>query len=164
MFMYVLLFIYYQWSSYYFNKMFNLILINYVMCFCHFNQFFIFLFSFIFYSRFSHFCTFAWLFYFSQLPHLWGPSGVRSCSTSFFFLYIYWDLFLRNFYVSFHCYADNTQIYLSLQRNNKNALTPLLECLNYIKGWMSLNFLKLNENKMEIITFGLTDTFITGFV
>ncbi len=50
--------------------------------------------------------------------------------------------------VSFHCYADDTQIYLPLQQNNKNVLTPILECLNDIKGWMSLIFLtKWKQNR-----------------
>ena len=39
--------------------------------------------------------------------------------------------------VSHHCYADN-----------------LLSCLKDVKSWMPQNFLKLNENKTEIISFG----------
>ncbi len=56
--------------------------------------------------------------------------------------------------VSFHCYADDTQIYMPLQKNDKNALTPLLNCLRDVKSWMALNFLKYNDSKTEIILFG----------
>ncbi len=54
--------------------------------------------------------------------------------------------------VSFHCYADDTQIYLPLESNNK-GLDALLACLADVKAWMSLNFLHLNEGKTEIIVF-----------
>lgn len=33
--------------------------------------------------------------------------------------------------------ADDKQIYLPLQQNNKSALTPLLACQYDIKSWMS---------------------------
>ncbi len=56
--------------------------------------------------------------------------------------------------VSFHCYADDTQIYMPLQKNDKNALTSLLNCLRDVKSWMALNFLKFNDSKTEIILFG----------
>ncbi len=59
--------------------------------------------------------------------------------------------------VSFHCYADDTQIYMPFQKNDKNVLTPLLNCLRDIKSWMASNFLKFNDNKTEIIFFGQTE-------
>ncbi len=59
--------------------------------------------------------------------------------------------------VSFHCYADDTQIYMPFQKNDKNVLTPLLNCLRDVKSWMASNFLKFNDNKTEIIFFGQTE-------
>ncbi len=56
--------------------------------------------------------------------------------------------------VSFHCYADDTQIYLPLKRSDSNTFDTLLDCMKDIKTWMSSNFLNLNEKKTEIILFG----------
>ena len=64
---------------------------------------------------------------------------------------------LRKHNVSFHCYADDVQIYLPLKLNCKDSLTPLLACLNDIKTWMSINFLNLNDSKTEVIVFGHPD-------
>uniref|UniRef100_A0A8C1LY92 Reverse transcriptase domain-containing protein n=1 Tax=Cyprinus carpio TaxID=7962 RepID=A0A8C1LY92_CYPCA len=55
--------------------------------------------------------------------------------------------------ISFHCYADDSQLYLPLKRNNANSIAPLLRCLEDIKAWMASNFLKFNEDKTEIILF-----------
>lgn len=47
--------------------------------------------------------------------------------------------------VSFHLYADDTQIYIPLKRGNKNAFKPILDCLEELKLWLATNFLSLNE-------------------
>lgn len=60
---------------------------------------------------------------------------------------------LRKFGITFHCYADDTQIYLPLKRNGTCSLEPPLQCLEEIKAWMTQNFLKFNENKKEVILF-----------
>ncbi len=49
--------------------------------------------------------------------------------------------------VSFQLYADDTQ----LQR----FLGPLLNCINELQIWLKQNLLVWNENKTEIILFGL---------
>ena len=56
--------------------------------------------------------------------------------------------------ISYHLYADDTQLYFPLKQINNNSLQPLLDCLSDIKSWMSNNFLMLNENKTEAILFG----------
>ncbi len=40
---------------------------------------------------------------------------------------------LRKHGVSFHFYADDTQIYLPIKRNNSTAITSLLQCLEEVK-------------------------------
>ncbi len=75
--------------------------------------------------------------------------------------------------MSFHCYTDDTQIYLPVREYNSNSLDALLACLHDVKDWMAANFLKLNENKTDVIVFGprkhdvlqcLNATSLTGFV
>lgn len=61
---------------------------------------------------------------------------------------------IRKHNVSFHCYSDDTQIYVPLKRSGKNSLEPLLACLNDIQTWI---FLKLSENKTKMIFFDPPD-------
>ena len=56
--------------------------------------------------------------------------------------------------ISFHCFADDIQIYLPLNQKTKTSLIPLLDCINEVKSWMDSNFLKLNNDKTEVIIFG----------
>lgn len=60
----------------------------------------------------------------------------------------------RKHSVSFHFYADDCQIYVPLAHNAVHLVQPLIDCLNDVKAWLSLNFLSLNENKTEVMLFG----------
>ena len=57
--------------------------------------------------------------------------------------------------MQFHFYADNTQLYISFSTNNDVKLTNTVgkieECLSDLDKWMSLNKLKLNKDKKEIL-------------
>uniref|UniRef100_A0A3Q2VZM5 Reverse transcriptase domain-containing protein n=1 Tax=Haplochromis burtoni TaxID=8153 RepID=A0A3Q2VZM5_HAPBU len=55
--------------------------------------------------------------------------------------------------VSFHCYADDIQIYLHLTGDALSSPHPLFDCLSDVKDWLSRNFLTLNGKKTEIIVF-----------
>ena len=55
--------------------------------------------------------------------------------------------------ISFHCYADDVQIYLPIKPETTNSFQPLLNCLQDVKTWMHDNFLALNQNKTEVILF-----------
>ena len=55
--------------------------------------------------------------------------------------------------ISYHCYADDTQIYFPL-KSGHDSLQSLFDCLDDIKFWVGNSFLKLNETKIEVIVFG----------
>ena len=59
--------------------------------------------------------------------------------------------------ITFHCFADDVQVYLPVKATSKESFHTVFNCMADIKTWMDLNFLKLNENKTEIILFGHPD-------
>lgn len=86
-------------------------------------------------------------------PLLYGvPQGsVLSCVL--FFLYMLPLNHLTKYGVSYHCYADDVQLYLPLKFGKLDSLQPLFDCLNDFKKWMATNFLHLNESKTERLLF-----------
>lgn len=60
--------------------------------------------------------------------------------------------------ISCHSYADDTHFYLSLKPGANSTLQKVSECLSDIHCWMSLNLLKLNHDKTDIIIFGKQDS------
>uniref|UniRef100_A0AAZ1X7D6 RNA binding protein fox-1 homolog 1 n=1 Tax=Oreochromis aureus TaxID=47969 RepID=A0AAZ1X7D6_OREAU len=61
---------------------------------------------------------------------------------------------IRRHSINFHCYADDTQLYLSMKTGNTHQLVKLQECLKDIKTWMAANFLLLNSDQTEVIVLG----------
>ena len=66
-------------------------------------------------------------------------------------------LVIRQRRISYHSYADDTQLYFSLSPNDLSPLDTLICCVEDVKNWMSTNFLQLNNEKTEIIVFGKKD-------
>ncbi len=56
--------------------------------------------------------------------------------------------------VSFHCYADDTQLYISSRPGETHQIEKLTECIVDIKNWMTSNFLLLNSEKTEVLIIG----------
>lgn len=61
---------------------------------------------------------------------------------------------IRKHSINFHCYADDTQLYLLIKPDETNQLAKLQACLKDIKTWMTCNFLLLNSDKTEVIVLG----------
>ena len=63
---------------------------------------------------------------------------------------------VKKYGLSVHLYADDTQVYFSIDINCDDPdLTKIEECLIEIKCWMKVNFLKLNNDKTEVIEIGI---------
>ncbi len=61
---------------------------------------------------------------------------------------------IRKYGISFHCYANDTQLYISTKPDETSKLSKLTECVKNIKDWMTSNFLLLNSDKTEILLIG----------
>jgi hypothetical protein len=60
--------------------------------------------------------------------------------------------------INYHLYADDTQLYLNVDphsnENIKETLDKINDCMKDIRCWMVDNFLKLNEDKTEVMILG----------
>ncbi len=61
---------------------------------------------------------------------------------------------IRKYRISFLCYADDTQLYISIRPDETSKLSKLTESVKNIKYWMTNNFLLLNLDKTEILLIG----------
>ena len=59
---------------------------------------------------------------------------------------------IRKHGISFHCYADDTQLYVSAKPEDRQKLSKVEDCVKDIRRGMLINFLLLNSDK--------TNTFI----
>lgn len=77
---------------------------------------------------------------------------------SLFSLYMLPVSIFRKYGLPCHLYADDTQTYLSLKKENESSVVNSLSlCLEEVKAWLSENFLFLNEEKTEVVILGPID-------
>ena len=55
--------------------------------------------------------------------------------------------------LSYHCYADDTQLFLSFSPSATHVEERITACLADISQWMTSNHLKLNPDKTELLFF-----------
>ena len=62
---------------------------------------------------------------------------------------------VRQHNVSYHMYADDKQLYLSFRSNDHESIevakSSIEQCVLVIKKWMASNFLKLSDDKTELL-------------
>ncbi len=59
---------------------------------------------------------------------------------------------------SFHCYSDDTQLYLSFRPDDPTVAARISSCLADISAWMKEHHLQLNLAKTELLVFHATPT------
>ncbi len=59
---------------------------------------------------------------------------------------------------SYHCYADDTQLYISFQPDDPTIAARISGCLGKISAWMKEHHLQLNLAKTELLVFPATLT------
>ena len=57
-----------------------------------------------------------------------------------------------------HCYADDTQVYLSFKPNSiyseDSAFSAIQSCISVIRSWLLTNKLLVNDTKTEFLIIG----------
>ncbi len=85
---------------------------------------------------------------------VWSSSRLSTRAVTFHAYMLPLGNIIRKHGVSFHCYADDTQLYISSRPGETHQIEKLMECIVDIKNWMTSNFLLLNSEKTEVLIIG----------
>ncbi len=61
---------------------------------------------------------------------------------------------IRKYGINFHCYAEDSQLYISTRPDATSKLSKLMESVKIYKDWMTNNVFLLNYDKTEILLIG----------
>ncbi|TWW53026.1 hypothetical protein D4764_0169970, partial [Takifugu flavidus] len=61
---------------------------------------------------------------------------------------------IRSHGISFHSYADDTQLYIAVAPGDTGPVDALFNCILDIQSWMAENFLQLNQDQTEVLVIG----------
>ena len=58
---------------------------------------------------------------------------------------------IRKYDICFHCYDDDSQLYIPVNRNGNIQVFNLEVCPLEVKNWMCMNFLMFKADKTELL-------------
>ncbi len=88
----------------------------------------------------------------------WGSSGISSWTPPLLHIHYITGTHHTGTCFSYHCYADDTQLYLSFQPDDPTVAAWISGCLADISAWMKEHHLQLNLAKTELLVVPATPT------